>query len=336
MIDTTLVLLLFFIIPGIFIFFLKKKISLSLKLIDNPNINRKKIINQKTTYLFNGLIVLLNISFYLLFEIMNEITLFQNLLILFVINIFYIVGYFDDLKNLTAISKTALIFIIIFFLLIIDKNFLVTELRFKNLMNNIISIDKFSIPITIFFIYIFYNFLNFSDGINGIAIGLSIFFILVLIYERQNYMNLEIVILYTLIMCLIINLKNISFLGNSGVSVLGVIIPLLYIRDYNLNNAILCDEIFIIFFIPGIDMTRLVIERIIKKKSIAKADLNHLHHLILTKYNKDKCFVIYILLSITPYLISKLLNDYKLAISLSLIFYFIIIIFFKKERIKSF
>lgn len=331
MINLNFFSLITFIIPGIIIFFFRKQISLLLKLYENPNETRKKIINKKKTYLINGLIILLNTSFYLVFEITNKVMPFQNLLILMSINMFYMIGYFDDLKNLSASSKTIFIFVILFLLLISDKSFILSELEFKNLKENVLQLNKLSIPVTIFFIYIFYNFINFSDGVNGIALGLSIFFISVLIYERQYYTNFEIILLLSLTLCLYINLKNISFLGNSGVSVLGILIPILYINDYNLNKSLLCDEIFIIFFIPGIDMTRLVIERLINKKSIAKADLNHLHHLILNKSGKDNCFLIYILLTIIPYVIGKFLNNYTFTILLSIVFYLIVLIFYRRK-----
>ena len=89
--------------------------------------------------------------------------------------------------------------------------------------------------------------------------------------------------------------KKYFFLGNSGVSALSILISLSYIREYNINQTLLCDEIFLIFLIPGIDMTRLVFSRIIFRKSISDADLNHLHHYFINLVDKKYVFIVYLI-----------------------------------------
>ena len=61
------------------------------------------------------------------------------------------------------------------------------------------------------------------------------------------------------------------------------------IKFYNSSNNFVCEEIFILMMLPGIDMTRLFIERMIRKKTL-KADKNHLHHLLLKSFNSTKFF----------------------------------------------
>lgn len=325
----------FYLLPGIISLFFINKISKIINLYDIPKNTRKKKLQKKPTSTIIGLVLLLNISLFLIINFFFETITKLNLIILILINLSYILGYLDDLKNLNPLTKTLTIFFILILLVPLESNLILHEMRFKNLFERKISLNHSSIFITIFFIYIFYNFLNFADGANGIALSLSIFFISILIFERGYGTDLEILTLITLIICLFINLKNISFLGNSGVFLLGTLIPIFYIKDYNTVRTFFCDEIFLIFFIPGIDMTRLVIERLIKKKSIAKSDFNHLHHYIIRSFGKKKCFLYYFAISIIPYFLSKFYSDFKILIPLCILFYLIIFLFFKRG-IKNF
>ena len=118
---------------------------------------------------------------------------------------------------------------------------------------------------------------------------------------------------------------NLSFLGNSGISLLSIVISLIYIQDYNINKTLLCDQIFIIFLIPGLDLIRLVIERTFKGQPFYQGDLNHLHHLMTKIFQKRVVFIFYMIITILPYLISNTIEDLKISIFLNK---FYILVFF--------
>lgn len=325
----------FCLLPGLISLIFFNKISKITNLYDIPKTYRKKKIQNTPVSLIIGLVFLLNISSFLIINFFFNTITRLDLIILILINLFYFLGYFDDLKNLNPLTKTITIFFILVLLIPLENNLILNEIRFKNLFEKSISLNYSSIFVTVFFIYIFCNFLNFSDGANGIALSLSIFFISILIFERGYGTDLEILTLITLIICLFVNLKNISFLGNSGTFLLGILIPIFYIKDYNTIKTFFCDEIFLIFFIPGIDMTRLVIERLIKKTSISKADFNHLHHYIIKSIGKKNCFLYYIVISIIPFFLSKFYSNFKILIPFCFLFYLIIFLFFKRG-VKNF
>ena len=322
-------IIIIFIIILVLSFFINK-ISKLLNLYDIPISERK--IHKNPISIINGFLILvtLNIYFFSDYFIFKEFNLRFNIIILILINIFYILGYFDDIKDLSPKTKTFLILFILLIIIPFDQNLVLKTLIFKNLIGKEIYLNQSSIFITIFFIYIFYNFLNFIDGLNGVAISVALFFIVVLSIERGIFLNLEILIILTLILCLILNLKNKSFLGNSGISTLSLLISIFYIREYNLNQTLLCDEIFLIFLIPGIDMTRLVFSRIMTGKSISDADLNHLHHYFLNIIDRKFVFIFYLVTVSIPYFISKLLENYILSIFISLIIYLCIFIFLRR------
>ena len=304
-----------------FISFFLKKISRYLNLYDRPISKRK--LQRKPTSTINGLLILITLNIYLFLDIFlfNELYLKLNIIIWILINTFYILGYIDDIKDLSAKKKTIIIILFLLIFIPLDPNLILKSLIFQNLTNKEINLNQSSILITIFFMYIFYNFINFIDGLNGIAISVTIFFIIVLGFERGVFLNLEILMILTLLYCLVLNLKNISFLGNSGVSVLGIFISSLYILEYNLNKTLLCDEIFLIFFIPGIDMTRLVISRMSSGRSISDSDLNHLHHYFLNIINKKYVFLIYTVITTIPYLMTKIIDNNLIIIVLSIVIY---------------
>ena len=308
------------------------KICNFLNLYDVPKNKRK--LHTKPMPLINGFLLLITINTYLILDIffLKENYLKFNLLFLILVNFFYLLGYFDDLRYLSPKFKSIIIIILLLIVIPFDQNLVLKSLIFKNLIDKEILLNQSSLFLTIFFIYIFYNFLNFIDGLNGIAIIISAYFILIIGFERGFFYNIEILISLCLAVCLLFNLRNKSFLGNSGISLLSIIISIFYIKEYNINQTLLCDEIFVIFFIPGIDMSRLVFSRIYNGYSISKADLNHLHHHLLKICNKNYVFLIYAFISMLPYIFSKLIYNYLLVIGLSLIIYFILLYFLKGFR----
>lgn len=319
------------ILPLFLLFFLNE-ISKKIKLIDYPDNLRKT--HRKPVSTIGGLIILVYVISFFSVEAFFQKTYglnFSSILILLSI-LFYLIGYYDDVNNLSPHIKTFIIFLILLIMLPLNQNLIISTLKFENLIEKDILLNQASLFVTVFFIYIFFNFLNFSDGHNGIAISLTIFFISALIIQKGNINNFQFYFIIILLILLILNLKNVLFLGNSGSSLLGILIPLFYIYDYNINSSLLCDKIFIIFFIPGIDMTRLVYERIQNKKSIFKGDTNHLHHLIKYKFGSQNTPWVYVLVATMPYLFAKFIEENLITILLNIMIYFAFIFFLKIKK----
>ncbi len=60
-----------------------------------------------------------------------------------------------------------------------------------------------------------------------------------------------------------------------------------------INNLNSVDEIFLLLMIPGLDMLRLFIERLLQKKNPLKPDRNHFHHLLLNRFQRYNVLIIY-------------------------------------------
>ena len=75
----------------------------------------------------------------------------------------------------------------------------------------------------------------------------------------------------------------------------------LFIINYYNNGYIKSDQIFLLMMIPGIDMLRLFIIRITKKKNPFSADSKHFHHRLLNNFNSTNVFYIIFLINFTNF-----------------------------------
>ena len=309
---------------------LKKKESV-LIIFDKPDNSRK--IHSKSTALLGGLIILINLIIALIFSIFT--LEFNNKLILILAFFyfgFFIVGFIDDKISLSPLKKTFIIFFILIICLPLDQNLIVKKLIFKDL-NIVIFLNEASLFFTIFCIYFFFNLFNFSDGVNGQSISVSLFWILIFFFNGGLNQNLLLTFSICLTLLLIYNIKNDLFLGNSGSAILSAILSSFFILDYNFYGTIKCDEILLLLFFPAIDSLRISFERLFKGVSPFKADKNHFHHLIIQKnINKNYIFLIYLILAALPYILSLLIFKTYISLFISLILYFIILLYLKKYK----
>ena len=304
------------------VFIIRNRIFLGEKssLIDVPNKNK---IHETPVYLFGGPIIFLILLIFLIKQF--DITIFYSYQFLYIIS-FFILGLIDDKVNLNSGYK--ILFVILFSstLMFFDESFLIHKI-FLDISNNEFYFGKLKIPVTLFCILLLYIAMNMSDGINCLLISFSILaiFILNLVIFNSTISSFDIAILFSLIIIFYLNYKNIIFLGNSGASLLAAYF-IYKLISVNYFNQIDVFEVISIFLIMGIDMVRLVIIRLIRKKNPFERDLNHFHHLLLKKNNLILTILIYFLLSFGPIIFSQIANIPTLfIIPISVILYFYMI-----------
>ena len=95
----------------------------------------------------------------------------------------------------------------------------------------------------------------------------------------------------------------------------------------------MADHIFLILFVPAIDMLRLFIIRLAQKKNPFKGDLNHLHH-IVNNFTKDKNKTIFItlILCILPSIFLIFNLNTLLILLLNLMAYFSLILYLRYKN----
>jgi UDP-GlcNAc:undecaprenyl-phosphate GlcNAc-1-phosphate transferase len=314
------------------IIFFKNKISTYLKIIDYPDNNLK--IHQIPTPRLGGLILFFyTLPALLLNYQINTGGLKELIISLILFVVFFTVGLIDDRKLLSARYKSLVLLMILLLTIPLTNVLIVNTINFKN-YDFYINLQQAAIFFTIFSIFALYNAYNFSDGVNCVASSLGIFWIIFVIIKSEDYLNIYYqAILISLIIIFYLNYTKKIFLGNSGSSIYSLIISLILIQEYKKNN-IFCDEILFILFLPGTDMARISIQRIISGNSAFLGDNNHLHHLMRLVITEKFIFLAYILISIAPILIYNfLIKNFYLTFIFSIAIYFLI--YFYLTNIKN-
>jgi UDP-GlcNAc:undecaprenyl-phosphate GlcNAc-1-phosphate transferase len=315
-----------------------KNISKIIKIYDYPDQIRK--FHKKPIPILGG--IFLYITFLIIFIIkyfFNEQYLDligfseKDFLIFFLCStIIFFVYLFDDLKSLSPNIKLFLLILIIFIYLLFESNAVITELRFT-FSEEKIFLKYYSIPFTLLCFLLFINAFNMFDGINlqcG-TYSLLIFILLYLLTKNLAILYFVVPVLFFLTL----NYKNNCFLGNNGSSLLSFIAAVLIIKIYNYNKIIFADDIFLIMCIPGFDLLRLALIRLINKKHPFYPDRNHLHHLLMSKYGVNLTVWIIQFIIIVPNVLNYFTNISAISlIILSLFFYSFLILY--KNKLNKF
>lgn len=321
-----LIFIFFIIFINCIILFFKNEIGSFLKIVDYPNDKRK--IHKKATPLVGGICILISIlpTFFLSYNL-NLFDLKQTIIIYVLILIFFFTGLVDDFKPLKPKLRTLIILLSLLFILPLEDAFVIKKLIFLTTERKI-ELGFFSLIFTIFCIFSLYNAINFADGVNGSVISITIFWFSVLFLKNPNILYLTIIIV--MIYLFFFNIRGKIFLGNSGSSIISIFISLALIYEYNLNSKILADEIIFLLFFPGLDMIRVTVERIFKRRKVYFPDNSHFHHYLHRSKIKNIWLIIFIL-TMMPYILLYTLNNITLTLIFSISIYFLLIIILKNK-----
>ena len=265
----------------------------------------------------------------------KEFLIDHQLNILILISTIFIIGLIDDLYQLSYSYRLIFIYLILIIFLKFNEFYLIDDLYFET-VNKTFLLGNFSIYITPFFILLLLNSLNMADGINGNSTVIILSYLLLLFNNNINLNLITLSIIPALLIFFYFNLRNKIYLGDSGIYFLSLIISLYVINKYNTESIVIsCEEIFLIFLIPGLDMFRLFIYRLFKKKNPFIGDKNHFHHLLINRFELKYTLLIYFILINWPYILH---NIFKLNI-LFLVFVNILVFFiliFYLQKLKKF
>ena len=137
-------LLVSFIIFNLFVIIFSKKLIILFNIYDHPDSTRK--FHKKKTSLFGGTIILINIILFCTLHFLLDSTLVKNInLIQFLIGslLFYLLGLVDDKYDVNSNLKFFLGVVILFIVILIDRNILIDKLVFSA-NDYIINVGKYS------------------------------------------------------------------------------------------------------------------------------------------------------------------------------------------------
>ena len=328
------------------IFLLSYIIAKYINLYDHPD-NKRKIHSQPILIvggIFFQSIILVYFLIFLILNEKNDLSHFLNnqkdlLVLLSTVFLSFIVGLFDDKKNLNPFLKLIFMFLI-FSISLFFLSDIYSIRRLKSFFDFNIYFDTYYIFFTALCFVILLNATNMSDGINSLTSNIFIiwiFFITLFLPNNNFYYFMNIVLIISLVLFSIVNYRNKCFLGDSGCFVLVCYLSFVTVYVYNKHllisekNYLNLESIFLLFLIPGIDMLRLFLKRIYMGKNPLKADKNHFHHKLLGNFGNFKALIIYNLMILIPwlvYLLSRSMLPYIIIIVL--VIYYIMIVKIKK------
>jgi len=323
-----ILLLVFFF--NLFLIIFSNRISKIYNLFDKPDFVRK--IHKLPVPLLGGLFLILNLlliifinKYIFLVFTNNYFSEYELLVFLSLCLFFYLLGFYDDKRNLSANYKLLMMAIAILLLIFTDKDLLIENLIFS-FSESSFNLGIFSYFVTLICFLLFINAFNMLDGINGQSASYLIFIFLILILKNILVL-FSILMIINLFFFLILNFKNKAYLGDSGTLLAGYLISYIFVKNYNINinKDFFVDEIFLIMSIPGYELLRLAIKRILEKKHPFKGDQSHIHHLLCNKFDVKIAFCIVQLLLIFPYGIYFFSKSFYISVLTSIFLYSLII-----------
>ena len=311
------------------LFNLNNTIAQKINLFDRPDKKRK--FHKAKTPITGGIIIFVNVFLFCLFNyfgFFNDMTMFYDKfeLNLFCLTCFliFLLGFVDDKINISA-NKKFLFLLVILIPAILLQDFLIIENIKLSFLEKQFDIGRMGFFWSLLCLLLFINALNMFDGIN-LQVGIYSLIISAFFVFKSYYLLLFITLIISIGIFLILNSKNKSFLGDGGSYLLAYIFGYFFIKLYNESELLNADKIVLFMIIPGLDLMRLFIIRIFKKKNPFSSDRNHLHHLLLKKFSFLKTVLITQVVIVLPLLLSFIYNETIILLLISLIIYTVTIL----------
>ena len=172
-----------------------------------------------------------------------------------------------------------------------------------------------SLPFTILCLVGLQNSINMVDGMNGLLIGLALFWTGCLMFYAPDHLVIYLrFLMLGLAILLPYNLLGALFLGDAGSYSIGATLGVLMIYCYNqADGALPMLTVVLWLLVPVIDCLRVMVTRLYNERSPLSPDENHLHHRLARHWRWPICLVIYLALVVGPGLIGAIWPDATLA-----------------------
>ena len=232
---------------------------------------------------------------------------------------FLLLGFFDDRTHIPAALRLAASVVLVVAILLAVPGYLVTFLKFSFLPGPIFLDGWVAIGFTTLCLVGLQNAVNMADGKNGLVMGMSLIWVVLLMgYAPQHVLPLLALFAVGLGIALAFNLQGKLFLGDSGTYGLSIGIGLITIYTYNVGFPFFtAGKAALLFFIPVIDVVRLMVVRSFHGKWPFRSDRNHLHHILLGMLPWRWALIVYLSLvgvpSIRALLVPSLTHLWALA-----------------------
>ena len=280
-----------------------RKIGKKYKIIDIPNsrkLHQKPLVRIGGTAILVGYFTSIFIARNIFPDLEVFISSFRILNIIFISNLLvFILGFIDDIVSLSPFLR--LTFQLIISSIIWGFGIKIASLNLS-IFNTIPAIDLASwqsLVLTSLTIVGLMNAINWIDGLDGLAIGVTIFSLIsfLLVGQANNSEIANLIIPCLLGGCFSFYIFNRYpakiMMGDSGSNTLGLnlaITGIICTASNTLNNISINDNysinpliVFLILILPITDMAYVIFKRIVNRKSPFLPDRSHIHHRLIDK-----------------------------------------------------
>ena len=221
---------------------------------------------------------------------------------------FLLLGFLDDRTHIHPALRLAASVVLVVGILLVVPGYLVTFLKFSFLPAPIFLDGWVAVGFTTLCLVGLQNAVNMADGKDGLVMGMSLIWVVLLMgYAPPHVLPLLALFAVGLGISLAFNLQGKLFLGDSGSYGLSIGIGLLTIYSYNVDFPYFtAGKAALLFFIPSIDVVRLMVSRSLNGKSPFRSDRNHLHHILLGMLPWRWALIAYLALVGVPSLLALL------------------------------
>jgi UDP-GlcNAc:undecaprenyl-phosphate GlcNAc-1-phosphate transferase len=218
---------------------------------------------------------------------------------------FLMLGWYDDRHHAPPVSRLIIASGLFGAMLLLQPELVLTDLDLDPRIP-VVPLLILAFPFTLLCLVGLQNAINMVDGMNGLLIGLSIFWIVCLrLYAPPELTLFLTFFLLGLAILLPFNLANRLFLGDAGSYSIGAMVGIMMIYVWQqAQGALPMSTIVLWLSVPVLDCLRVMGTRLWRANSPLLADRNHLHHRLARHWPWPICLIVYLGLATIPGLVA--------------------------------
>ena len=213
----------------------------------------------------------------------------------------FVIGAADDRFELSVRIRLGLATLLLLLAIWAAPDFGVVFVRFGQ-APVVHFLGGWSIGFTLVCLVGLLNAINMADGKNGIVISLSLIWAVILLLRLPATMvPVMATATASLAVLLGFNMRSRLFLGDGGTYALSAFFGLLAIYAYNHGFATMgADDIALLFAVPVVDTLRLVVVRVLERRSPFAGGRDHFHHYLYARVGWPRGLYIYVAIVALP------------------------------------
>ena len=222
---------------------------------------------------------------------------------------FLLLGLYDDRHHVRPGVRLLISAALFGAVILLQPSLALTTLDFGGPM--VIPLGALAFPFTVLCLVGLQNAINMADGMNGLLIGLAMFWTACLLGYAPDYLSPYLTfMLLGLAILLLYNLAGALFLGDAGSYAIGATVGILMIHCYeSAEGALPMLAVVLWLLVPVVDCLRVMATRALERRSPLQADKDHLHHRLARQWGWPICLAIYLAAVVIPGSIGELAPD---------------------------